>query len=369
MAAGDAAGPGPPASALAGLAPPASALAGLAPVAAATAAAPGPEGGPGPRPPSSLFFESAAALLSAAAAAVDAAAQEGEGEGEGAANADGMPWLPAAVDAAARWWQSLNDDAAAAAAGLSAASLIDATARTAAGIGPEEDMVGAAAEACLRDGSANGAGWAWVFTSGNLVAYRFGLTRGGIMHDKYMLGFTGILVTDRYTVYRSRFEADGRLQLCWAHELRDIGEAAMRPGSSPAVRQLYRDVRGVFRAARDAVADVDVPRTGALRLMHEQCLDDVLDRYRGCGEKDAEKMVDMLDRDKRSLFTFLEHEGVEPTNNRAERALRYIVLLRKVFGQIKGGRRSMERLGHLATCVRTWKAQDKSVMEEVAWIM
>lgn len=360
-----AAGPGPPASALlAGLAP--AEAEGLAPAEAAPAAAPGPEGGPGPRPPSSIFFESAAALLSAAAASVDAAQEGVVWEG---ANADGMPWLPAAADAAARWWQSLNDDAAAAAAGLSAASLIDAAARTAAGIGPEEDLVGVAAEECLRDGSANGAGWAWVFTNGNLVAYRFGLTRGGIMHDKYMLGFAGILVADRYAIYRSRFEADGRLQLCWAHELRDIGEDAMRPGSSPAIRQLYRDVRGVFRAARDAVADVDVPRTGALRLMHEQCLDDVIDRYRGCGEEDAERIVDMLDRDKRSLFTFLEHEGVEPTNNRAERALRYIVLLRKVFGQIKGGRRSMERLGHLATCVRTWRAQGKSIMEEVARIM
>ena len=69
------------------------------------------------------------------------------------------------------------------------------------------------------------------------------------------------------------------------------------------------------------------------------------------------------------LFTFLEHEGVEPTNNRAERALSYIVLLRKIFCQIKGGRRSMERWGHLATCVRTWRAQGKSIMEEVCRII
>ena len=128
-------------------------------------------------------------------------------------------------------------------------------------------------------------------------------------------------------------------------------------------------MRGVYRAARDAAADGDAPRTGALRFMYEQILDDVLDRYRGCGSEDAERIVAMVDRDKRSLFTFLEHEGVEPTNNRAERILRYIVMLRKVFGQIKGGRRSMERWGHLATCVMTWRAQGKSIMEEVARIM
>ena len=118
------------------------------------------------------------------------------------------------------------------------------------------------------------------FTDGDvLVAYRFGRTRGGSMH--YMSGFGGILAADRYTVYRSRFEPDGRLQLCWAHELCDIGEAAIRPGSSLAVRRLYRDERGVYRAARDAAADGNAPRTGALRLMHGQILDDVLDRTAG----------------------------------------------------------------------------------------
>lgn len=306
-----------------------------------------------PRCPASSHPNGAAGLLAAALAA-----------------AGGMPGRPAAAAAAAAPWPSLGDAAAAAAAGISAASLIDAAARTAAGIGPDEDLVGAAAEACLRDGSADGSGWVWVFAGASgLVAYRFGLTRAGDMHDKYMAGFDGILVSDRFPVYRSRFEADGRLQLCWAHELRDIAEAAIRPGSSLAVRRLYRDVLGVFRAARDAAADAGTPRTRELRAIHEKRLDDVLDRYRGCGEEDAEKMVAMLDRDKRSLFTFLEHEGVEPTNNRAERALRYIVLLRKIFGQIKGGRRSMERWGHFATCVMSWRAQGKSVMAEVARIM
>ena len=331
-----AAGPGPPASALEGE--------WNGRVAAPAAARPRCQASPHPN--------GAAGLLAAALAAA----------------ADGMPGRPAA--AAAARWPSLGDAAAAAAAGISAASLIDAAARTAAGIGPDEDLVGAAAEACLRDGSADGSGWVWVFAAASgLVAYRFGLTRAGDMHDKYMAGFKGILVSDRFPVYRSRFEADGRLQLCWAHELRDIAEAAIRPGSSLAVRRLYRDVLGVFRAARDAAADAGIPRTGELRAMHEKRLDDVLDRYRGCGEEDAERMVAMLDRDKRSLFTFLEHEGVEPTNNRAERALRYIVLLRKIFGQIKGGRISMERWGHFATCVMSWRAQGKSIMAEVARIM
>ena len=252
--------------------------------------------------------------------------------------------------------------------GLSAASMVDAAARIAAGIGPDEDKVGAEAEACRRDGSANGIGWVWVYTSGPYVAYRFGLTRAGMMHDMHMAGFLGILVADRYTIYRARFEADGRLQLCWAHELRDIEEAAIRPGSTLAVRRLYREVKAVYRLAKGMAAG-DAPRTPALRRVAEGELNDVLDRYRGCGKEDAERIVAMLDRDKGSLFTFMEHEGVESTNNKAERALRRIVLMRKIFGQIKGGRKSMERWAHLATCVDSWRAQGKSIMVEARRIL
>ena len=115
---------------------------------------------------------------------------------------------------------------------------------------------------------------------------------------------------------------------------------------------------------KDMVAG-DAPRTRALRLVAERELDDMLDRYRGCGKEDAERIAAMLDRDKRSLFTFAGHDGVEPE----PRALRYIVLIRKIFGQIQGGRRSMDRWAHLASYVRTWRAQGKSVMEEISRIM
>ena len=261
--------------------------------------------------------------------------------------------------------RSADEDAA---AGLSMAALIDAAARTAAGIGPDEDKVGAEAEECRRDGSANGIGWVWVFTDGPHIAYRIGLTRAGMMHDMYMAAFQGILVADRYTVYRSRFEALGRLQLCWAHEMRHLAEIALHPGSSMEARRMYHEVGRLFAAARDA-ASGDLPRSAAARSVFDADMERLLDAHRGSEEEDVEAIVAMLDRDKGSLFTFVEHDGVEPTNNRAERALRYIVLWRKIFGQIKGGRRGMERWADLASCLSTWRAQGKSIIEEVARIM
>ena len=240
-------------------------------------------------------------------------------------------------------------EAAAAVRGLSVATMIGAAAPATAGIRPDEDKVGAEAEACLRDGSADGIGRVWVCTSGPCAAYGLGLTRAGIMHDGHMAGFKGNLVADGYSVYRTRFEEAGRLQLRRAHEIRSIVEVALRLGSALEVRRLRRDARGVFSMARDMVAG-RAPRARALRPVAERELDDVPGCCRGRGKEDAGRIMAMLDRDKRSPFTLAGHDGAEPTGNRAERALRRIVLPRKIFGQIKGGRRSVDRRAHLASC-------------------
>ena len=64
-------------------------------------------------------------------------------------------------------------------------------------------------------------------------------------------------------------------------------------------------------------------------------------------------------RELDSLWTFLEHDGVEPTNNRAERALRFGVLWRKrsLGTQSDKGDRWVERILSLKeTCRLRGKA-------------
>ena len=46
-------------------------------------------------------------------------------------------------------------------------------------------------------------------------------------------------------------------------------------------------------------------------------------------ETDAGKLARQIKREIDNLWVFLDHEGVDPTNNRAERALRFGVLWRK----------------------------------------
>jgi transposase len=67
--------------------------------------------------------------------------------------------------------------------------------------------------------------------------------------------------------------------------------------------------------------------------------------YEG-GDDDAGQLARSIAREMESLWVFLDENGVEPTNNRAERALRFAVLWRKrSYGtQSNKGNRWVERI-------------------------
>ena len=62
------------------------------------------------------------------------------------------------------------------------------------------------------------------------------------------------------------------------------------------------------------------------------------------------KFANKLASATRNLFTFLQHEDMELTNNHAEREIRYLAIHHKVRGQI-GSEREMQRFGTLLTCI------------------
>ena len=83
-----------------------------------------------------------------------------------------------------------------------------------------------------------------------------------------------------------------------------------------------------------------------------------------CGDPKAEAMCRNLLKLWPALLTFAFVPGVEPTNNRAERALRAAVLWRKgCFGNQSGnGSRFTERI---LTTVATLRQQDRNIVEYV----
>jgi transposase len=91
----------------------------------------------------------------------------------------------------------------------------------------------------------------------------------------------------------------------------------------------------------------------------------LLDAGRLCSEPRAQSLCRGILKVESTLWTFVDIEGVEPTNNAAEQALRTGVIWRKTsYGtQSERGSRFVERM---LTCVANLKRQARSVFEFVA---
>jgi len=174
---------------------------------------------------------------------------------------------------------------------------------------------------------------------------------------------TGILCTDRWRVYE-RVPA-GRRQLCWAHLKRDFQAMADRGGAGAAVGLNLLALTGVLFAWWYKVRDGTRTRGWLQRRIEADVRPDVVAELRrgsACGcAKTAATCREVLAWEA-ALWTFAYHAGAEPTNNRAERALRPAVLWRKrSFGcHSEAGCRFVERL---LTVVQTLRLQGRDVLD------
>jgi transposase len=172
----------------------------------------------------------------------------------------------------------------------------------------------------------------------------------------------GILVSDRAAALN--FWAMKRRQICWAHLLRKFVSFEERAGPAGDIgRELLEYTAVMFRYWHDY-------RDGELgREMFRAWMAPVREQFEALLERAVALEIegvsgscaDMLAH-REALWTFVDRDGVEPTNNHAERELRAFVLWRKrSFGsQSERGDRFAERL---MTIAHTARKQSKNVLE------
>ena len=179
--------------------------------------------------------------------------------------------------------------------------------------------------------------WLWAFAAPMFVFFAIRASRGAKV-IKEVLGerFDGIIICDRFSAYIKyhRERACGLVQYCWAHILRQAKglPCVLGCGSGELFSRLVRQrVGAVFRvwhafkqgrmSRTDLIAKAQV-HIGLLKKLLEQNADAPCKPVRTFCNGQLGKWV--------SLFTFLYHEGVEPTNNLAERTIRPGVETRKI---------------------------------------
>lgn len=172
----------------------------------------------------------------------------------------------------------------------------------------------------------------------------------------------GILVSDRATALK--FWVMARRQICWAHLLRKAISFSERDGPSAAIgHELLDYITLIFDYwHRFKAGTLSREQFRSLMAPVRQNVEGVLTRAAAqkLGQLSG-SCADILEH-RAALWTFVDQDGVEPTNNHAERELRAFVLWRKKsFGsQSDRGNLFAERI---MTVVHTARKQKKNVLE------
>jgi hypothetical protein len=205
--------------------------------------------------------------------------------------------------------------------------------------------------------------WLWVCTTPNVTVFRIFDSQAGVEVER-LLGkeYAGIIGSDRYSAYA--WIDPLHRQVCWAHLKRDFHALVDRGGESQVIGQMllarldqlfgfWHHFRDGTMSRIDLQVDVQPIRTQ---------VEDLLEIGTLLGHRQTRRTCQNILKVKQALWTFIDWEDVEPTNNAAERALRRGVLWRKrSFGtQSKAGSESVERI---LTVVITLRQQNRNVLD------
>lgn len=195
----------------------------------------------------------------------------------------------------------------------------------------------------------NGQGWLWVFTDPTTTLYRIEDSRGrDVVLQVLGEEFQGTLISDCLASYE---RLPYRMHKCYAHHLKAIGEALEKnPGSA-----YLQELRLVLKAAmilKALKAEMGRNEWRQRRTRLEAWVDEML--RAPPTEPYAAKVANRLRKRRPHLFTFLDEQEVEATNNRAERALRPAVIMRKLSAgnRIRAGADALEILASVTQTAR-----------------
>jgi transposase len=200
----------------------------------------------------------------------------------------------------------------------------------------------------------------WVLTNRAGTFYRVVPSRSRAQAEALIGGYRGVLVSDCLNIYD---DLTPKQHKCYAHHLKAIGKALEDPqaGASAWLHDLRALLLGAM-ALKAGMAALPAAQVARMR----QALEANADRLLGAPRTEAnagphaapieEKLRQRLLKQRDHLFTFLDHQAVDATNNLAERQLRPAVISRKLScgNKTERGARTWQVLASLAaTCRQT----------------
>jgi transposase len=207
--------------------------------------------------------------------------------------------------------------------------------------------------------------WTWCFRAACYTVYKIDPSRSSeVLIEVLGKEFNGILGCDYFGAYRKYMkEFNVPLQFCLAHLIRDVKYLTEHPDTRNRAygERLLHDLRQIF---------------GVIHRREKYKSDDTFQRalYDACSDlmwNATEELVDTREcanlaerffSHAESFFRFLVTPGIEPTNNLAEQAIRFVAMHRRITQGTRGfkGQRWCERI---FTVIATCQQQGRSVFD------
>ena len=164
--------------------------------------------------------------------------------------------------------------------------------------------------------------WLWVMVNPSVAFYSIKASRSKKAFEELIEHWAGILVSDGYGVYRKWVN---QRQTCLAHFIRKALGFAERKDQVVARfgERVASELRRLIHWANAPPTQGEIS-TWYARMCH-------LIASHGDRKDEVGRLARQLDREMANLWVFLLEDGVDPTNNRAERALRFAVLWRRMM--------------------------------------
>jgi len=206
--------------------------------------------------------------------------------------------------------------------------------------------------------------WTWCFRAERYTLFKIDPSRSSrVLIDALGEEFNGVLGCDYFSAYRKYMrEFSVEVQFCLAHLIREVKFIMGLPGKRTQVygERLLDAIRKLFRIIhrRETMTGEGFQR--AMETARTDVVNAALWASPKC--KQARNLAKRFRKHGEAYFRFITTPGVEPTNNLAEQAIRFVVIDRRITQGTRSetGQRWCERIW---TAIATCTQQGRSVFE------
>jgi transposase len=205
--------------------------------------------------------------------------------------------------------------------------------------------------------------WTWCFRAPSYTLFKIEPSRGSeVLIDRLGKEFNGVLGCDYFSAYRKFMrEFNVTLQFCLAHLIRDVKFLIGLP--DPLTRTYGQRVLDTLRTLFQVIHRRTSMTPAGFQRSLVKAKDAVITNARWAPRRrEARNLAERFRKHGDAYFRFITTPGVEPTNNLAEQAMRFVVIDRRITQGTRSerGRQWNERIW---TTIATCAQQGRSAFE------